>query len=58
MPLMKLERRRSGGPVHLQVGEAAEELGEHDPDLQLGQAGAEAEVGADPEGEVGVGLRG
>src|SRR5438445_949360 len=43
--------RRAG---ELDVGQAAEQLLEHDPDLQAREVGAEAEVGADPEAEVVV----
>ena len=56
MPLMKLDRSRSGSPV-AGCGKAAEELPVHDHDLAPGQMGAQTEVGAGgSEADVGVGV--
>ena len=45
------------GPAELEVGEAREQMAEHDADLAAGEVGAEAEVrAAAAERHVGVGL--
>src|SRR4051812_35478221 len=45
---------RTGGGGDRDVGEALEQLLEHDLDLEAGQVGAEAEVRTDAEAEVRV----
>ena len=52
MPLMKFERSRRTGPPSSMSGKPAQQLLEHDPDLEPRQARAEAEVLADAEREV------
>ena len=55
MPLKKFERRRSGGPASSMPVEVRQELLEPDPDLELRQVRAEAEVRpAEAEGDVAV----
>src|SRR5690349_7627994 len=51
--------RAVGGPAHqLDVGQPGEQLPEHHLQLQPGQRGPEAEVGAEAEGQVRVRLPG
>ena len=59
IPLMKLDRSRSGSADGPDVGQVLEQLPAHHRDLPLGQVGAQAEVGPGrPEPDVGVGRPG